>query len=141
MRAGIGGMSAGGGVAGTGGGVGLKPTSQQLLREQLLLFGEAARADAESVVRESVCWGNFNTLRINSFVRKRGRPHLEWASEVFKHAASACAHRGVKWGNVCCHTGRYLEKRSACVQPHTLICFVSMSTQWKTQRSSGLPIG
>ena len=31
MRAGIGGMSAGGGVAGTGGGVGLKPTSQQLL--------------------------------------------------------------------------------------------------------------
>ena len=60
--------------------------SRQLLREHLLLFGEAARADTGSVLKDSLFRGNFGALRINAFVRKRGRPHLEWASEVFKHA-------------------------------------------------------
>ena len=62
------------------------PMSRQLLREHLLLFGEAARADTGSVLKDSLFRGNFGALRINAFVRKRGRPHLEWASEVFKHA-------------------------------------------------------
>ena len=42
-------------------------------------------AGSRSLLKDSIFWSDSGTLRINFFVRKRGRPHLEWTSEVYKH--------------------------------------------------------
>ena len=68
---------------------GEKPLSLVLARQQLLLFAKAARAPVGSLLRDSTfCPG---TLRpaTDRYVRKVGRPRVDWVGDVFKLAARA----------------------------------------------------
>lgn len=67
-----------------------KPLSMQVQKEQLLLFGEAARAAPSNPLHSSLFWTSTLDLRVNAFVRRIGRPILEWASGVLKEALRRC---------------------------------------------------
>ena len=69
----------------------LSTTGQQTLtdmlhRQQLLLYGKAARAKEGSLLRESVFCPKSLWPAAEQFVRRRGRPRLEWTSQVQKSA-------------------------------------------------------
>ena len=74
----------------------LQTTGQEMLasdlaRQQLLLFGKAARAEDASMLRGSVfCPGSLRSA-CDRYVRKVGRPRLEWATEVHKLAVEAAS--------------------------------------------------
>ena len=63
-----------------------KPLTTSLTKQQLLLFGKAARASAGSLMREATFCPDTLRLATDRFVRRRGRPKLEWASEIAKTA-------------------------------------------------------
>ena len=68
---------------------GQQPLTSALAKQQLLLFGKAARAPASSTLRSSVfCPGSLRPAT-DRYVRRRGRPCLEWAVQVHKLAAQA----------------------------------------------------
>ena len=63
------------------------PLTHMLEKQQLILFGRVARQPQDSVVRSSAfCPG---TLRpaTDRYVRKVGRPRLDWTTEVNKLAS------------------------------------------------------
>ena len=68
---------------------GAKPLSKALIKQQLLLFGKVAREPEESPLRKSVFQGNTLDPVLGRYVRRKGRPRLEWTSEVFKLAVQA----------------------------------------------------
>ena len=63
-----------------------KPLTHHLARQQLLLYGKAARALDGGLMRESTFSPKTLLPATDRFVRKRGRPRLEWVSEVSKLA-------------------------------------------------------
>jgi hypothetical protein len=69
--------------------VGEKPLSRQLERQQLQLFGRVARQDDEGLMRQATfCPGSLQPAT-ERYVRKQGRPRLEWTSAVYKLALQA----------------------------------------------------
>jgi hypothetical protein len=62
------------------------PIIQSVTKQQLLLFGKVARSPDHSLLRSSTfCPGSLRPAT-DRYVRRRGRPRLEWASEVQKIA-------------------------------------------------------
>ena len=62
------------------------PLSKSLIKQQLTLFGKVARLPNESLLREvTFCPGTLYPV-IETYVRKLGRPRLEWASQVHREA-------------------------------------------------------
>ena len=65
---------------------GQEPASSQLLRRQLLLLGRAARApDANPLKSASFIPGTLEPAT-NRYVRRVGRPRLEWVPQVLREA-------------------------------------------------------
>jgi len=59
-----------------------KPLSEQMTLQQLLLFGKAARAPPGSIFRDcAFCPGSLRSAA-DRFVRRVGRPRLEWITHV-----------------------------------------------------------
>ena len=68
------------------------PLSQTLCRQQLFLFGKAARAPASDPLRDAVfCPGSLRPAP-DRFIRKVGRPRLEWATQLKELALQVCGH-------------------------------------------------
>ena len=60
--------------------------SHLLAKQQLLLFGRVARAPASDLLRDcGFCPGSLRPAT-DRYVRKRGRPRLEWISHVLNLA-------------------------------------------------------
>jgi hypothetical protein len=78
----------------------LATTEQKLLthalaKQQLLLFAKAARAPEGSLLRDSTfCPGSLRAAT-DRFVRKVGRPRLEWVGEVWKMAIKVAGSSGM----------------------------------------------
>jgi hypothetical protein len=68
---------------------GQKPITTILLKEQLLLYGAAARAPEGNVMRDATFCPRTLHPATNRYIRKIGRPRLEWADEVGKVAFQA----------------------------------------------------
>ena len=62
--------------------------SDQVLHRQLLLLGKVAMAPPESLMRRCVFVGDTLIPQVGRFVRRVGRPRLDWASEVMKAGAA-----------------------------------------------------
>ena len=65
--------------------------SKQILRQQLHLFGEVARADDSSAMRDYVFRKGTVDLQLDRYVRRRGRPQLEWSNDLWKIALRMCS--------------------------------------------------
>ena len=67
-----------------------KPLTHLLARQQLMMFGKVARAPAGSLLRDSTfCPGSLRPAA-DRYIRRVGRPRLEWAKEVTKMALKMC---------------------------------------------------
>ena len=64
--------------------VGVKALPKKLLAQQLLMFGRAARSPQESSMFKSTLGDVHLRPVADLFVRKRGKPQLEWTQEVRK---------------------------------------------------------
>ena len=62
------------------------PLSLLLLRNQLKCFSRIASLDSHNCVRSMIFEPDTYTLKEASFLRRRGRPRLSWASEIFEIA-------------------------------------------------------
>ena len=63
-----------------------QPYSQQLLKQQLLLFGKIARAPRTDSLRKlTVCHLSLRPAA-STYVRRVGRPRSEWAAKLREHA-------------------------------------------------------
>jgi hypothetical protein len=63
-----------------------RPLCEHVARQQLLLYGKAARASPENLLRSATfCSGSLRATT-SRYVQRRGRPALEWTSEVGKMA-------------------------------------------------------
>ena len=81
---------------------GQTPLSQQLFKRQIKLFGEVARAPEGSVIRQATfCPGSLRSAA-DRYVRKRGRPRLEWVTEVQKLAYRAAGSMVSLEANIGC---------------------------------------
>ena len=68
---------------------GQKPLTRSLEKQQLLLYGRVARQSDGTLMRDATfCPGSFRPAT-ERFVRKVGRPRMDWASEVGKLAVQA----------------------------------------------------
>ena len=68
---------------------GQQPLTRSLERQQLLLYGKAARQKEGSLMRESAfCPGSLRPAT-DRYVRKVGRPRVDWTTEVQKLAIQA----------------------------------------------------
>ena len=67
---------------------GHKELTQQLLKQQLLLFGRVARAPDTDLLREVTFVPGTLLPATGRYIRKRGRPRLEWVSCVTKEACN-----------------------------------------------------
>ena len=62
------------------------PVSARVLEQQLLLFGKVSRLPDGNPMRDATfCPGSLRSS-CDRYVRRVGRPRLEWASELYKHA-------------------------------------------------------
>ena len=66
-----------------------KPASKRLLQQQLVYFGKLVRRDGNDPVRASVLEADSLDPRGLESKRRVGRPRLECATEIRKHAAQA----------------------------------------------------
>ena len=64
--------------------------SSVLLQRQLTLLAQVARKGDDDPLRSIVLKPSSVELRDLPAKRKRGRPRLTWASEVYKHAVKVC---------------------------------------------------
>ena len=65
------------------------PVSARVLEQQLLLFGKVSRLPDGNPMRDATfCPGSLRSS-CDRYVRRVGRPRLEWASELYKHAIAA----------------------------------------------------
>ena len=68
---------------------GQKPVTHLLKKQQLLLYGRVARQRDDEMMRSATfCPGSLRPA-VDMFVRKIGRPRLDWTSEVGKLALQA----------------------------------------------------
>ena len=73
---------------------GQRPSSHMLAKQQLLLFGKAARAPEGNLLKDSTfCPGSLRPAT-ERFVRKVGRPRIEWTGEVGKIARRVVGANG-----------------------------------------------
>ena len=71
---------------------GQKPYTQQLLAQQLILFGKVARAPDSDFSRSlTFCPGSMRPAT-SRYVRRVGRPRCEWATKLLEIALA-------KWGS------------------------------------------
>ena len=68
---------------------GLQPLTHQLLLQQLVLYGKCARAGPITKIRNAVFFNRYLTSTCDRYVRRTGRPSLEWATFVGNHAVAA----------------------------------------------------
>jgi len=66
---------------------GVAALSKQVLYRQLLLLGKVARSDAGTPLRADTFVGNSLNPQMGRFIRRVGRPWLDWTSEVLKAGA------------------------------------------------------
>ena len=89
--------------------------SQQLLQQQLLLFGKVARAGDDDLLRRLTFIGNTQTSATNRFVRRVGRPRNEWATMVQREAwkmspqADQIIHNEASWKTKICQHCSYRD--------------------------------
>ena len=62
------------------------PLSSQLLKQQLLLSGKIFRRPIDDNGRALVFADATEALKVDEACRKRGRPRLNWAREIRRHA-------------------------------------------------------
>ena len=75
---------------------GQKILTSELERQQLLLYGRVARMHDETLMRrETFCPGSLRPAT-DRFVRKVGRPRLDWTTEVGKLAAQAAGSNNLE---------------------------------------------
>ena len=72
---------------------GLARFSDQLLKQQLTLFGKVALSPAGSPLRTNTFVDNTLMPQIGRFVRKVGRPRQTWTSELIKEGMSRFGHQ------------------------------------------------
>ena len=65
------------------------PLTTLLKKQQLILFGRVARAPEDSLLRKATFCPGALRPAADRYVRKVGRPRLEWASQVYKEAVAA----------------------------------------------------
>ena len=66
--------------------------STELVRQQLLLYGKVARLRGDDLMREvALCPGSLRPAT-DRYVRKVGRPRLDWTTEVGKLALEAAGN-------------------------------------------------
>jgi hypothetical protein len=65
---------------------GEKPLTSSLERQQLLLFGKAARLPADTLLRQATFSPGSLSPAADRYIRKVGRPRAEWTTEVRKLA-------------------------------------------------------
>ena len=65
------------------------PLTKTLQKHQVLLFGKVAQEPEGSPMREATFYGNTLDGKASRVLRRRGRPRLEWAGEVYKLALQA----------------------------------------------------
>ena len=84
------------------------PISEQVLKRQMLLLGKTARTDARDPLRANVFVGSTLQTQVGRFVRRVGRPRLEWTTELLKleYQRSGSAAR---IGNLLQETGEQAE--------------------------------
>ena len=75
---------------------GQAPLSNCLLRHQLLMFGKVARAHTGDPLRDSVFTPGTWQHLTDRYVRKCGRPRLEWSKYLHPHVVRA-AGEGRRW--------------------------------------------
>ena len=63
-----------------------KPLTHMIAKQQLLLYGKAARAPTESVLRDSCLCPNSLRSATDRYARRVGRPRKEWVPEAHKLA-------------------------------------------------------
>ena len=66
---------------------GASPLTEQILHQQLVLLGKAARSPANALIRSSIFMADSLIPRVGSCVRRVGRPRLDWTTEVMKAGA------------------------------------------------------
>ena len=87
------------------------PLTRSLEKQQLLLYGKAARQKEESLMREcAFCPGSLRPAT-DRYVRRVGRPRLDWTTEMYKMATQA-AGAGRRLEDVAQDAGA----RKSCVQ-------------------------
>ena len=65
----------------------VRPLSAQLLRRQLLLIGKVARCPAGHAMRVDTFLKDTCRPVLGHYIRKRGRPRTEWATQLLKEGA------------------------------------------------------
>ena len=60
--------------------------SNLLLEQQLVAFGKIFRKPDDDIMRQIIFQSNSSHLQIHTVRRRRGRPKMNWANEVEKHA-------------------------------------------------------
>ena len=64
------------------------PLSKLLLEQQLISFGEVFRKADNDILRQVIFQASSSDLQIHTVKRRRGRPKLNWADEVWKVAST-----------------------------------------------------
>ena len=66
---------------------GVLPLTEQILYRQLVLLGKAARSPADSLLRRCVFIDDSLRPQVGRFVRRVGRPRLDWTAQVMQAGA------------------------------------------------------
>ena len=65
----------------------MQPLTEQILFRQLVLLGKVARSPADSLLRRCVFIDDTLIPEVGRFVRRVGRPRLDWTTELMKAGA------------------------------------------------------
>ena len=65
---------------------GVTPASEQVMQRQLSLFRRVGKSEAGSVLRRNTLTGSTANPIIGSYVRRVGRPRLDWSTQVRNEA-------------------------------------------------------
>ena len=103
------------------------PFSNVLMKQQLLLFGNAAREPEGRILRDSTFVPGSFRPAADRYVRRVGRPRLEWASQLYPHAIAvagssdrlaAAVRQPAEWRrNVAAYVGSLIRERHSSVPP------------------------
>ena len=69
---------------------GVLPVSAQIEKQQLKLFGQVARSSADDPMRQDVFVGQTLRPKIAHYIRRVGRPCLNWTEELIKVGTARC---------------------------------------------------
>jgi hypothetical protein len=65
-----------------------RPVTAQIAKQQLKLFGHVARSSAEDPLRKDVFVGQTLQPQASHYIRRIGRPSLNWTEELIKVGAA-----------------------------------------------------